>query len=113
MNVNARDFADQWIAAWNAHDVEAVLSHYAEDIVFLTPVAQRRLGNGRVEGIAALRAYWEPALASLPDLHFEFEAVLDGHNCLTILYRNQLGRVAETVAFNAAGKVVRSFACYG
>jgi len=40
--------------------------------------------------------------------------VLSGHQCLTILYRNQNRQlVAETVEFDAAGKVVRSSACYG
>ena len=114
MSPDAKHFADQWIAAWNARDLEAILSHYADGIVFLSPIAQRRLGNGRVEGIDALRAYWALALASIPDLRFTLETVLEGHNCLTILYRNQMGtQVAETVEFGANGKVVRSSACYG
>jgi ketosteroid isomerase-like protein len=33
-------FAEDWIAAWNAHDLDRVLSHYADDIVFLSPIAQ-------------------------------------------------------------------------
>ena len=32
-------FANHWIKAWNSHDLEAILSHYAEDIVFLSPIA--------------------------------------------------------------------------
>jgi hypothetical protein len=28
------EFATAWAAAWNAHDVEAVLSHFADDAVF-------------------------------------------------------------------------------
>jgi len=114
MTVDNRSFAEEWVEAWNARDLERILSHYAADIVFLSPVAARRLGDGRVNGIAALREYWSAALAAIPDLRFTLEAALSGHQCLTILYRNQRGQqVAETVEFNAAGKICRSSACYG
>ena len=47
------------------------------------------------------------------DLRFEIVNVLAGHECLTVLYRNQRGRlVAETFEFGAEGEVVHSFACY-
>jgi ketosteroid isomerase-like protein len=110
---DARAFGEEWIAAWNALDVERVLAHYAPDIVFLSPLAQERLGNGRVVGIDALRAYWRGALAARPDLKFELIDVLVGHECLSILYRNHRGQTAaETCEFGADGKVVRSCACY-
>jgi hypothetical protein len=53
----ARAFAAEWIAAWNSHDLDRVLSHYAANIVFLSPFAQQLVGNGRVSGLPALRAY--------------------------------------------------------
>ena len=106
-------FAQAWIAAWNARDLDAILSHYASDIVFLSPYAERVIGMGRVVGIEALRAYWRRGLDANRDLHFELETVLPGFEALTILYRNHRGQqVAETVEFDGAGKVVRSFACY-
>jgi len=114
VDTDDRGFAEEWVDAWNARDLERILSHYAPDIVFLSPVAAQRLGDGRVSEISALRAYWQAALAALPDLRFELEAVLSGYRCLTILYRNQHRQlVAETVEFNAARQVVRSSACYG
>lgn len=107
-------FAQEWIDAWNAHDVDRVLAHYAPEIVFLSPIAQARLGDGRVVGVKALGDYWRPALASMPELRFELEQVLVGHECLTILYRNQeQQRVAETVEFGSDGMIVRCSACYG
>jgi ketosteroid isomerase-like protein len=36
-----RSYADAWVRAWNAHDVEAVLAHFADDVVFTSPVAAR------------------------------------------------------------------------
>src|SRR5262245_37453016 len=113
MNIDPQAFAAEWIAAWNSHDLERVLSHYSADIVFLSPVAQTVVGNGRVIGISALRSYWGKALAARPDLKFELLDVLVGHECLTIRYRNHRGQnAAETLEFGADGKVVRSFACY-
>lgn len=110
----ARAFAAEWIAAWNSHDLERILSHYAADIVFLSPVAHKLLGNGRIAGLAALRAYWAKALGLVPDLKFDFLDLRVGHDCLTILYSNQRGQqAAETFEFGKDGKIVRSFACYG
>ncbi len=106
-------FARDWVSAWNSRDLDRILSHYSTEIVFLSPIAQQRTGNGRVAGIPALRSYWSKALAALPDLKFELLEVLTEHECLTIRYRNQRGRsVAETFEFDANGSVVRSFACY-
>ncbi len=111
--VDSSSFAEEWVAAWNSHDLDRILSHYATGVVLLSPMAQRRLGNGRVTGIDALRAYWSAALDAQPDLCFALQTVLVGHECLTILYRNHRGQTAaETFEFGADGKVVRSFACY-
>jgi ketosteroid isomerase-like protein len=30
----AQRFADQWIAAWNSHDLVSILSHYRDDLNF-------------------------------------------------------------------------------
>ncbi len=109
----ASTFAKQWIDGWNARDLDAVLSHYAADIVFLSPLAEQLTGNGRVEGLPALRAYWRQGLAARPDLHFELVDVLIGHRCITIVYRNHRHQIAaETLEFGDDGKVVRATACY-
>ncbi len=110
---DADAFAREWLDAWNARDLDAILVHYAEDVVFLSPVAARALGDGRVVGKESLRAYWRDRLAAQPALRFELRAVLVGHACLTILYRNHRAQdVAETFEVDAAGLVTRAFACY-
>jgi SnoaL-like protein len=109
----AEAFAREWIAAWNAHDLSAILSHYSPDIEFLSPVAQDIIGHGRVVGLSALRSYWTQGLQAHPTLKFDFCKVLTGYRCVTILYRNhRFQEVAETCEFGVDGKVVRSFACY-
>ena len=31
MNIDARTFAEEWVAAWNAHDLERILAHYSDE----------------------------------------------------------------------------------
>jgi ketosteroid isomerase-like protein len=111
----ARSFAREWVKAWNDHDLEAILSHYAEDVVFHSP--RIRMVTGRevdsVFGKAELRAYWSKALEQSRDLFFEMDQVLAGSDALTVLYTNQRSQyVAETFVFGKGRKVARSIATY-
>ncbi len=97
-----RTFADQWIKAWNARDVEAVLAHYADDVVFTSPTAVRVVpeSGGTIGGKEALRSYWTLALGGNPDLHFELVAVYAGIDTIAPHYRNQQGGlVIEVLTF--------------
>ena len=68
-----QQFAVDWVQAWNSHDVEVVLAHFNDEVVFSSPIAARVLSDslGVMRGKEALRHYWTTALALLPDLHFE------------------------------------------
>lgn len=92
-NVDALDFSREWAAAWNRRDVEAILDHFHDDVVFTSPLA-RQLGyaeDGIVRGKAALRTYWTRALAQNPDLHFQVTAAYQGVNTLVIAFTNERG----------------------
>ncbi|HZZ47053.1 MAG TPA: nuclear transport factor 2 family protein [Pseudonocardia sp.] len=67
------EFAQHWLAAWNNHDVEAVLGHFTDDVVFRSPAAVRLLSDsdGVIRGKDELRRYWTLALEKIPDLRFE------------------------------------------
>ncbi|HEY3671630.1 MAG TPA: nuclear transport factor 2 family protein [Acidimicrobiia bacterium] len=111
----AQRWAEQWISAWNRHDVEAVLDHFADDIEFISPVAATVTGDptGVVRGKEALRAYWTTALASRGDLHFELGDVHLGVDAIAIRYRNQADRSCiEVAVFGADGKVARGWGLY-
>jgi ketosteroid isomerase-like protein len=113
--VFAQDFAVEWVKAWNDHDLDAILSHYAEDVVFHSP--RIRIVTGKevdfVSGKAELRDYWRQALDMARDLYFEMDQILVGSDALTILYTNQRQQnVAETFVFDRYGKVVRAIATY-
>jgi hypothetical protein len=101
-------FAAAWVAAWNAHDVDAVLAHFADDVLFTSPLAARLLpGTGGVlHGKEAVRAYWTEGLRRLPDLHFSVERVHAGVDVLVIGYRNQAGGLVDEVLRFADGLVV-------
>ena len=110
----AEHFAQEWIAAWNAHDLARILSHYAEDFEMSSPriVQIADEPSGVLRGKAAIGAYWAKALALLPDLHFELDSVLLGAQSLTLYYRGPRGMAAEVFFFDAQGLVVRAAAHY-
>lgn len=111
----ADDFAAQWIAAWNAHDLARVLAHYADDFEMTSPmiVAIAGEGSGHLRGKAAVAAYWRKALDLVPDLHFELASVLLGVDSVTLCYQGARGRfVAEVLHFDRERKVARAFAHY-
>jgi ketosteroid isomerase-like protein len=70
------------VAAWNRHDIDAVLAHFHDDVVFTSPVAARVVPESRgvVRGKAALRESWNAALKTMPDLHFEIVGVYQGQS---------------------------------
>jgi ketosteroid isomerase-like protein len=99
--LNPDEFAARWCADWNAHDLDSLLEHFTDDVVFASPVAQRVLGtDGIVRGKAALREYWRLGLEKIPDLRFTVEAVYAGIDTIVINYRNQQGNlVCEVLHF--------------
>jgi ketosteroid isomerase-like protein len=69
----AKKFADEWIAAWNSHDLARILSHYANDFEMSTPFIPKLMGipGGSLKGKEAVGAYWGKALEKMPELRFE------------------------------------------
>lgn len=111
----AEDFARGWAAAWNAHDIDRVLAHYADDFEMSSPfVATVAVEpSGRLRGKAAVGAYWRKALERFPDLRFEVREVFLGAGSVVIHYDSVAGlRAAEAFEFGPDGKVVRAAAHY-
>jgi ketosteroid isomerase-like protein len=113
-----RQFADQfakhWIEAWNAHDLGAILSHYADDFEMSSPmiavIAQEP--SGTLRGKAAVRAYWAKALEALPTLRFELVETLLGADSITLYYKGVRGMAAEVFVFDEQGRVRKAMAHY-
>jgi ketosteroid isomerase-like protein len=107
-------FAEDWCAAWNAHDLDRLLGHFHEDVVFTSPVAARVVpgSGGRILGKAALRAYWAEGLRLIPDLKFSVEQVFSGIDAITIQYRNQNGALVNEVLVFEGEKVRAGYGTY-
>lgn len=67
------DIAERWFAAFNAHDLEALLALYTDGARHYSPKlkARRPESGGLVHGKGALRDWWRDAFERLPTLHYE------------------------------------------
>jgi hypothetical protein len=111
----AHAFAHEWIAAWNARDLDRIVAHYAADVVLVSPVAQRILqGDGVVRGVEGLRSYFSQGLQAYPEFRFELIDTLWGVETIVLYYHNQLrnGKTAEAMVLNPEGKVAHVWANY-
>jgi ketosteroid isomerase-like protein len=107
--------ANDWVAAWNAHDLDLIMGHYDEAVELTSPAAALLLGkaDGKVAGKLNLKDYFQRGLAAYPELQFRLEDVLWGVNSVVLYYGNQKGtRTAEFMELSADGKVLRVVANY-
>jgi hypothetical protein len=84
----ARQFAADWVAAWNSGDLERIFTYYADE----------------GEGISSAR----------PPLRFELIAPYAGVSTIAIHYRS-VGRrcVVEVLDFDDDHRAIRGNACHG
>jgi len=115
----AERFAKEWAEAWSARNLDAVLSHYAEDAEFISPKAATIAGQARLSGKAALERYWRAALERIPKIHFSVERILwDAESrelCVVYLadLNGQRARACELMQFRPDGRLSRGEALYG
>ena len=109
------EFECEWMEAWNAHDLERILSHYRDDVRFVSPIAARfGVPRGELRGRPALRDYFARGLATYPGLHFQPIAALGGIGSIALHYRSVEDRPAiEVMELDARGQVRRAAAYYG
>lgn len=111
----ANHFAAAWIEAWNKHDINEILSHYADDVQFYSPFIKLLNFNesGVITNKTDLKKYFEIGLNAYPELHFQFHQCFTGINTLVIYYTSVNGRLAaEVFELNEEGKAVKVFCNY-
>lgn len=110
----AKKFSLEWVEAWNSHDLDKLMAHYADDFEMNSPVIQKimHIESGRIKGKKEVRAYWEKALNMNPNLHFELLKSFAGANSVIIHYKGHRGLSAEIFFFNDEGEVVSAHAHY-
>jgi hypothetical protein len=105
---NPESIAAEWIAAWNAHDIDRILSHYHPQVRFRSPLIQQ-LGidpTGWISDKATLQRYFERGLSAYPDLHFTLRQVLVGCESVLIYYDSIQGlQAAEQLVLDEAGLI--------
>lgn len=111
----AEKFAREWIDSWNGHNIQDILSHYADDVTFYSPFIPLLKFNetGIITNKTDLKKYFEIGLSSYPDLHFQFHHCFAGINTVVIYYTSVNGRLAaEVFELNEQGKAVNVYCNY-
>lgn len=105
-------WTDQWVGAWNSHNLEELLALYSDDVELRSPMARLYANSGIIISKARLRDYWSEVIIRVPRLTFEKVAVYGGHESLSLHYIDNLRRnCIETFIFNSDDKVSLETAC--
>jgi ketosteroid isomerase-like protein len=114
---DSRAFAERWVSEWNRKDVEAVLAHFSEDVVFASPRAKAIVGSSRVEGKTKLREYWIRALSRVQSIHFVLDHVISDGRRVGIVYVAEMDgrrmRAVEFLRFGDDGLIHEGEAMHG
>lgn len=109
----AERFVEHWIAAWNRHDVDALLDRCADDIEWVSPLLTGLArADGRLRGKPAVGAAWArlltpPALTLAPRWRLTALRALAGPRSLVLLGNAGTRTIAQIFAFRADGQVAR------
>ena len=106
--------AQNWVDAWNKRDLDAVMTHYADDVSVCSPLVKRPLNksDGWLHGKSALRDYFAVGMGN-PDLQFTLKSVHVGVQSMSMVYARENGiQVVDTLELNADGLTTRMDACY-
>lgn len=113
--MNHENFAEEWINAWNSHDLDKILFHYADDIEVTTPMITLATGGkeNTLKGKNDVWEYWKKALEKFPDLNFELIKSTAGVNSVALYYKSIMDKYAvEVMFFDDEGKINKMYAHY-
>lgn len=105
--IKAEEYGKSWIEAWNAHDIDALVEHYAEDVVFRSPFIPKLDPNASctIHGREALREYLAKGMQAYPHLRFQLHRVGVGIDSIALNYIGVDGALANEVhILNDEGK---------
>ena len=80
--------ARAWLDAFNAHDVDRLVSLYAADATHTSPKIRvlHPQTQGKLIGHEALRSWWREALERVPGLRYELVGLTAGARSVLIEY---------------------------
>jgi hypothetical protein len=108
-------FVERWCASWCKVDIDAVVSHFADDAEMRSPLALTLTGSPVLNGAENIRAYWQRAYGHIQSADLKILAWSwdDAMSRLTVWWQLAETRASEFMEFDAAGRVTRSEAFYG
>jgi hypothetical protein len=111
--------ATEWLAAFNAHDLEKLLSLYDDNAKHFSPKLKLRqpATNGLISSKNALRAWWADAFERLPKLHYAVVSLTADEQKVFMEYTRQVPgeedmSVAEILEIRN-GKIIASRVYHG
>jgi len=110
---NYQAFAEGWLQAWNDRDIEAILTHYTDDIELRSPIADHLLGDasGTVAGKAKFRDYITTVFQVFSDKRpLSLHGICQGVETVVVQFRFDGGEGAELMELTASGRVRRAIA---
>src|SRR5689334_4283147 len=83
------EIAKKWLAAFNSHDLNALLALYHDEAEHFSPKLKVRKPetNGLIKGKAAMREWWKDAFERLPELAYEEIALTDNDTRVFMEYK--------------------------
>ncbi|MGC4040535.1 MAG: nuclear transport factor 2 family protein [Flavobacterium sp.] len=108
-----------WFEAFNAHNLEKLLSLYDDEAEHFSPKLKIRHPetNGLVSGKDALRAWWKDAFERLPTLHYKVTSLTSNDDRVFMEYVRSVEKeenmlVAEVLEIKD-GKIIFSRVYHG
>ena len=74
-------FAQEWQDGWNSHDLDRIMAHYHEEVVFRSARAQALVGKGELVGHSELRRYWPKRSSTSQNSNFKSRMFLWDMRC--------------------------------
>ena len=112
---DAQKYAERWIESWNSHDIEKIMSFYADSICHITPKLTMLFGSAShtIQDKQQLREYFAAALRRSPELHFTLQGVFAGAESIVMCFDSTTGiYVAVVLILDENMKITRYLAHY-
>ena len=85
----AKDHVEKWVKGWNDHNLNAIISSYAEELEFSSPKISMILGenkNNTIRSKEELNTYFSAGLERFPNLKFKIIGFTVGDNKVILEY---------------------------
>jgi limonene-1,2-epoxide hydrolase len=114
-----RAIARAWLAAFNAHDLDALVGLYGDGAVHTSPKLRARNPEtgGKVTGKGALRAWWKDCFDRLPTIRYDATTITADDSRAFLEYVRRVPNEADLLVAEVfdvrGGKIIASRVYHG